>query len=165
MIKISELPISSKVDEKPWKTHVQSKYIQLIEPCQRGMKTSRTKRGTCYSPKYSYLETAALLHSGLKPQTALCFMGTLLSTSLQYFWQGKSTSVMLQKLCSTCCKKKGAKVWKMMFIQLLYKKGLRKRDAVWDTEIKVQNVLKIIGFFLGQALSKAYVLLHLVGHS
>lgn len=29
-----------------------------------------------------------------------------------------------------CCKKKGTKVWKVVMIQLLYKKGLRKTDRV-----------------------------------
>lgn len=44
-IKITKPPITSRVDEKPWKTHLKtnSKYIQLTEPYQKGLKTSRTK--------------------------------------------------------------------------------------------------------------------------
>lgn len=45
-----------------------------------------------------------------------------------------------------CCKKKGTKVWKTIFIQLLYKSGLRKGNIVWGTEIKRQNILKIFFF-------------------
>lgn len=52
------------------------------------------------------------------------------------------------KLCRMCCKKKGTKVWKIMFIQLLNKNGLRKEDSLghWNQETEYPKYLFFLSF-------------------
>lgn len=152
-IKISKPPITSKVDEKPWKTHLKtnSKYIQLTEPYQKGLKTSRTKMKRAvnqktFTSRQQFCFTMILKKK--KNRTALfyrCFIRYHLRYSIS---DRERIHLSYWKLCRMCCKKKGTKVWKIMFIQLLYKYGMRKGDIVWGTEIKRQNILKTFFFFL-----------------